>query len=191
MIEVIAEHSVEMSLLPPTARILDIGSRGFQFANHFKAWGHEVVTIDADPQVKSSDHDNHYSIAISDFNGYVRLVRSGDAQATRIEKTMNGNNLMVECVTLQSFSEAVKIEFWDLIKIDVEGSELNIIQSMSKPFSRQISCEFHLHTHAYGIVEMSIMENKLRQLGYEPVQHEMTRQHGLGLNFWDSLFILK
>ena len=191
MLETIAEHTVDISILPEKARILDIGCRGFIFANHMIRSGHSVYTVDADPLV-SCTHDYHYNLAITDFNGYVKLIYSNDKQATRVKPSYDG--LPDDCVpamTLESFSKMVKVDLWDVIKIDVEGSELEIIRSLKKAPATQLSIEFHLHTGVYGITDVKMMEDKLTLLGYVPIVHDMTKQHGLGLNYWDSLWVLK
>lgn len=193
MIEVIAEHSVETSLLPEKANILDAGCRGFEFANHFILNGHNVYTIDPDHSVVCLS-EKHFKFALSDHDGDSYLYKNHDPQATSIIKnplSMQHTAGVVECRTIVSFSMLVKIPFWDLIKLDIEGSEYEVIMSMDKAYAKQLSLEFHLHTGVYGDKKMREMEDKLVSLGYVPMSHEMTRQHGLGLNFWNSLWILQ
>lgn len=192
MITVIAEHSVDLDLLPEKANILDLGCRGFLWTNYFRQLGHNVFTVDPDPEVKPGLSDKHYRIAITDYNGIATLIKSNDPQATRIEAKMKLGRGPddVKCSTLASFSKMVGVKFWDLIKIDVEGSEYEIIKSMNNPRAKQLSIEFHLHTGIYGLKEVAEMRDKLESLGYTTVKHDMTKQHGMGLNFWDSLFCL-
>lgn len=194
-IQVIAEHSVDLDLLPEKANILDLGCRGFHFANHFLSFGHRVITVDCDPKI--TPIVDHYKLAISNFDGLASVLYDIDPQATRIipytERIKGSKNpflTLVECKTLKSFSEMVEIEFWDCIKMDVESSEYEIIMSLDKAPATQISCEFHLHTGLYDVDKVWDMKDKLESLGYNPVKHEMSEQHGLGPNYWDSLFIL-
>lgn len=194
MIETIAEHSVDLNLLPEKANILDLGCRGFLFANHFITLGHRVITVDCDPLVNpgSIKPNLHYNIAVSNLNGNVKIEYTKDPQATRINNRNDGMpDNMVPCLTLSSLSKQCCIYFWDLIKIDIEGAEYEVIMSLTEPPAKQLSIEFHLHTGIYGLVQMAEMHDKLKSLGYEAVSHEMTKQHGCGLNFWDSLFVLK
>jgi hypothetical protein len=197
MIEVIAEHSVEMSLLKGiNANILDLGCRGFEFTDHLRAIGHTVIPVDID-HLYSGDL-GYYQIAISDFNGKVVIKRDADPQATRIARNevpipnpAGSGTTSVECCTLEVFSQSLMVDFWDLIKMDIEGSEREVIMSMNRPMAKQLSIEFHLHTGVYGIQQVKEMEDKLTSLGYYPAKHDMTRQHGLGMNYWDSLWIVK
>jgi FkbM family methyltransferase len=191
MITVIAEHTVDLSILPEKANVLDLGCRGFLFANDLILKGHNLITVDVDPTVSSST-PKHFNVAIAGENGKCMPKYSKDPQATTILKAkvpLAGHDTPM--YTLKSFSEMVGIDFWDLIKIDIEGSEYEVIMSLNEPPAKQLSIEFHLHTGVYGLQQMAEMRDKLTSLGYEPVSHEMTKQHGLGLNFWDSLFILK
>jgi FkbM family methyltransferase len=191
MITVIAEHSVDLDLLPEKANILDLGCRGFLFSNHFILSGHHVITVDCDPLVYPGATNLHYNLAISDFEGNVKIKYSKDPQATRINKRNDGMpDNMVPCTTLKKLSEQCSIHFWDLIKIDIEGSEYEVIMSLTEPPAKQLSIEFHLHTGIYDIKAVRRMESKLHNLGYEFVSHQMTSQHGCGMNYWDSLFIL-
>lgn len=177
---VIAEHSIKLELLPKKANILDIGSRGFLFSNELRRLGHTVYTVDMDSQVQAD-----YTCAIAGNDGTCGILRDKDPQATRM---IDGNDVLV--YSLESFSKMVGVEFWDAIKMDVEGAEREIIMSLKKAPARQLSIEFHLHTAAYGLQEMAEMRGKLESLGYEPVKYEMTKEHGMGLNFWDTLFVL-
>lgn len=181
----IAEHSVDMAILPANAAILDLGCRGFLFANHLKQLGHTVVAVDIE-NLSNIDDDNFYQVAITNYNGKCGVLTSSDPQATKIKE---GNE--IDCYTLEEFSRLIDIPFWDLIKIDIEGSEYEVIMSLTKAPATQLSIEFHLHTGVYGMDAVQEMLDKLEDLGYEIAKHELTEAHGCGYNYWDSLFILK
>lgn len=182
MITEIHEHKVNLTLLPAKAKILDIGCRGFLFTNHFRDSGHDVTSIDID-DIEGGKYER---CAIMGHTGLVGIETFKDPQATR---TCPGKD--IQCFTLHDFSDLVKIPFWDLIKIDVEGAELEIINSLTKAPSRQLSIEFHLHTGIYSRLDVDNMVAKLFRLGYKIASHELTSQHGAGFNYWSSLFILE
>lgn len=180
-ISIVHEHSVDLDLLPEEANILDLGCRGFEFADHFRRLGHNVRCVDIDHL-----EGNYDRVAITGFNGRCGIWRGNDPQGTKITA---GND--IPCYTLETYLSMVTDGEFDLIKLDVEGSEYEIIMSLTKAPAKQLSIEFHLHTGAYTIFEMNEMENKLKELGYEFVQHEMSDRHAAGQNFWDSLFVKK
>jgi hypothetical protein len=182
----IAEHTVDLSLLPEKANILDLGCRGFLFTETLRGFGHNVVAVDADCIAGGQ----YYQMAITSCNGYVGLLKqANDPQATRVTTGLSGGNL-IPSMTLQSFSEMVGVKFWDVIKIDIEGSEHEVIMSLKEPPAKQLSIEFHLHTKIYGEDQVREMEIKLLSLGYYPVKHDKYPAHGCTANYWDSLWIL-
>lgn len=181
----IAEHAVCLDELRKPANILDLGCRDFQFCAYFDKRGDFVIPVDIDPKLEG---DRQYlNMAITDYTGVCGIKRSSDAQATKMTRILGDE--MVNCTTLEGLSEQMKVPYWDLIKIDVEGSEYEIIMSLTKAPAKQISCEFHLHTGAYTQTEVGKMVAKLHLLGYKTVTHELTRQHGLPPNYWSSLWI--
>lgn len=184
MITVIAEHSVDLTLLPEKANILDLGCRGFLFAKELTRLGHSVYPVDID--ILDNAPMKYYRFGIGQFDGQCDILHSKDPQATRMTPGFG-----IPMFTIKGFSKHVDVDFWDLLKVDVEGSEYEIIMSLTEPPAKQLSIEFHLHTGVYGIQDVRKMEAKLHSLGYEFASHEMTSQHGMGMNYWDSLFILK
>lgn len=178
MIETVAEHSFQT--LQPKSKILDIGCLGFLFTDEMRRRGHSVCAID----IQDLEGD-YVKVAITDYNGFAVIVPSNDKQAFKIKRSDKDGD--VQCMTLDHFSSG---RFWDLIKIDVEGSELEIIDSLDQPPARQLSIEFHLHTGVYSMGAVEDMVWKLHSLGYKTAKHDYTAAHGCGHNFWDSLFVL-
>lgn len=181
MIEVVHEHSVDMELLPAKATILDLGCRGFQFGNYFRKLGHEVHEVDMD----SGLHGKYDQCAITNYTGYCGIIHFPDPQATRV-----GLGASIPCYTLEDYMKLKGVEFFDLLKSDIEGAEYEMIMSLAKAPAKQLSIEWHLHC---GQTKEQVREagEKLINLGYWPKRLELTEQHGAGLNYWDSLFILK
>ncbi len=179
MITTVAEHKIDFDLLPEKANILDIGVRGWQFYDYMTSLGHIVCPVDID-DLKTNR--SYYQCAISNYNGRAGIQYSNDPQATQIK---DGND--VTCYTLESFIELVGIKF-DMIKCDCEGSEREIIMSLDKAPAKILSIEWHLHTGIYDQNFMKLAETKLRMLGYQFLSHELTEEHGAGLNYWSSLF---
>lgn len=180
-LEVISEHTVDLDLLPELGgHILDLGCRGFGFRKAFPQ--HKVTCVDCDDLGKD---ESYMRCAVSNINGRVGLKRYHDKQATQVTA---GDE--VDAFTLHTLSRLVDVQMWDLIKMDIEGSELQVIMDMERPMAKQLSIEFHLHTGQYGQYSMGLMENRLTQLGYKIIRHEMDSRHGLTLNYWDSLFVL-
>lgn len=184
-IETIAEHLVPIDLLKPKSWILDIGCLGFAFYKHMKSLGHEVIGVD----IQHLHEFPYRRVALTNKNGHAFIEYFTDKQATRI--TDKDNGYPIQCMTLEKFTESYCLDLWDMIKCDCEGSEREIIMSMTRPMSKILEIEFHLHTGIYSDNDVRDMVYHLIGLGYEIERHDKTVQHGLKPNYWSSLFILK
>lgn len=187
-IETVAEHKVDFNRLPANASILDLGCLGFTYTNEMRRLGYTVYPVDI-----QEFEGNYHRVAITDYDGYGYILYNDDRQATMFsqfpQKGIRTERL--KCRTLKSFMKDIGVEMFSLIKIDVEGSEWQIITSLDFAPAYQIEIEFHLHTGAYFENDVNMMLSKLRSLGYMIASHEKTSQHGCGMNYWSSLFILK
>lgn len=181
-IQTIAEHKVDVDLLPEKAKILDAGCRGFLFTDEMRRRGHNVIAID----IEEFDRKDYHRVALTGTIGTVGIRRNSDPQGSTVTEGID-----IPSYHLNALSFACHIIQWDLIKMDIEGSEQQVIYEMPVPMAKQLSIEFHLHTGIYTEKEVDSMVAKLESLGYETVSHEKTSQHGMGFNYWSSLFILK
>lgn len=189
IIDTIAEHKVDVSLLPEHAVILDLGCINFVYCDEMRRRGYTVYPVD----IQNLEPRVYYRMAITDYDGYGYVIYNNDKQATMFSQfdQKNARSERIKCRTLKSFMRELQIEMFDLIKMDVESSEWQIVMSLDSPPSRQLEIEFHLHTGAYFENDVTAMVNKLQSLGYVVMDHQKTSQHGCGLNYWSSLFYLK
>ena len=184
----VAEHTYEETILTDNGYILDLGCRGFEFADEMTRQGYKVLCIDCDKLETDRPYYRYAIVGVLDGPVYVK--KNKDPQATRITKEETAE--MVMPMTIKSFSHMFGMYGkWDLIKMDIEGMEYEVIMSLTEPPAKQLSIEMHLHTGIYSDRQVMEMENKLLSLGYFPAKHDKTHAHGCGLNYWDSLFILR
>ena len=178
----IAEHTVRLSTLRKPANILDLGCRGFEFADYFRNSGGNVVCAD----IAELDGD-YYTVAISDRDGYCGVVRTADPQGWHIGE---GNELRM--MTIKTFSEYVRVIKWDIIKMDIEGDEYNILNSSGTqhPIADQVSVEFHAHTGRQTKEQIDELLNKLKTW-YNVHGAIWEERHCAGYNYWDVLLIAK
>ena len=176
MVQQIGEHSYDPYWLRKGSNILDIGCRGFEFRNHFNK--QNVYSIDID----DLDDENYYPVAISDKDGWTGVKQDG--QATRITE---GNE--IQKMTLKTFSEFVNVSHWDLIKMDIEGEEVKVLKSLTHPYCKQISVEFHAHCGQ----TKDELDNLLDWLSewYVIYNRVWEQRHCAGYNYWDILLIAK
>lgn len=200
MIEVIAEHSVRTDLLTG-GYVLDAGCVGFAFGLELARRKHPVVFIDPAPDVEPPV--NAFDLPLwASFNrvalvgkGYPKrmiLRMTGDLQARHLTNAAKDGDPWVDCVTLDSILAASDGKPWDVLKLDIEGAEIDVLMGIEGPIARQITCEFHLHCPQGGTdADIARVVDHLSRW-YVPVLHEKSVRHCLSTpNHWDSLFVLK
>lgn len=183
MIQVIDNHSVDISLLQQGSTVLDVGCRGFSFALQLEKIGCKVFPVDPDDL---TDNIPYYKCAISNYNGTCDLVHTLDPQA---KYTKPGNT--IEVFDLETFSKKVGVEKWDLIKLNCEGDEYHILPSIHRPIAKQLSLDFHEHTHRkIGKENIDNMLSRLQQW-YDIKVASWEARYCAGFNYWDVLLVQK
>lgn len=186
MITEIAEHSVDLDLLPKNARILDAGCRGFGFTDAMQKLDHIVYPVDCD-DLKTVR--NYHQLAIGGSNGTAGVVKTNDPQARHITEGTD-----VEKITISSFAKRMGLKKFDLIKLDVEGEESRILWQANTwnehPLAAQISVEFHAHCGYQTKTQLDDLLDWLDQW-YTIHNRVWESRHGAGFNYWDILLIAK
>lgn len=186
MLEKIAEHYVETSLLNGGICI-DVGCLGFEFSGEMKRRGLEVYAFDIQ-KLDAPDGIHFVNAAVTNRLGEVSYRPMNDPQACYIDGM---GSVRVESLSLNMIYSLIGKEI-NCLKIDAESSEYIILSDHEfKPVPKQISVEFHMHAHKamHLIYYEKCMGNLLKY--YNPVVHELTEAHGLGFNYWSSLFVRK
>lgn len=195
---VVDNHSFREDLLTK-GFVLDAGARGFVFSKWFAERGHKVYALDPSPDIESvPDGITHVSKALVSKAGYMPMMSlemGSDPNAWHVKCDGTFDSFPVHCVTLQGLVEGSlgpSCWFqWDLIKLNIEGSEYGILDEIDGPISRQIVFSFHEHTdRARGREECDRIINKLRQW-YDISNQVWEKRYGCRENYWDVLAIQK
>lgn len=184
-------HSFREDLLIG-APVLDAGSRGLRLAKWFAARGHRVIALDAGEDEKADGIECHKVALIGarHAGGMVRLIRTDDPEARYIGPS-DAQGDSVPSVSLQVLSDAVKVIQWDLIKLNIEGSEYDILDEIDYPVARQIVFSFHEHTgRARGREECDRIIAKLSKW-YDVHNQVWEQRYGCRENYWDVLLTEK
>ena len=186
MIKVIAEHSVDTSLLNGGVCI-DVGCLGFKFSEAMRDFGLNVYAFDIqDLHSECPEKITFTRAAVTTKTGVVKYVETLDKQAMHVS---DNGTIEVWAIALNRIYD---INYVDVLKSDCEGYEYFLFSDENfMPIPKQISVEFHMHCakELHDKYYDKCMENLLKY--YVPVKHELTEAHGAGFNFWDSLFIRK
>lgn len=195
----IFEHTVDVGMLTPESIVYDLGSRSYGFAKGVKQFVGQVYCVDPDRDVLPPPEDEaiyliHAAVcppSMRDIAGV--LVKWGNGTGNYIlQRGMepNKNSVLQYCDMLTLDELTVTRTMPDVIKFDIEGMEIPVLSELAAPPAKQLTIEFHMHTGTTFETVQKVVKH-LEGLGYETVQHEMTKRHGLPVNFWDSLFVLR
>jgi hypothetical protein len=78
---------------------------------------------------------------------------------------------------------------WDVIKLNIEGSEYDVLDTWPGPIARQIVVSFHEHTpRARGRAECDRLIAKMGQW-YKAFNVVWEKRYCCSENYWDVLFI--
>jgi FkbM family methyltransferase len=199
----LASHTVDLDLLPPTPRVLDAGCRDFDFTRAIfdNRPGARIIALDPDPDIVFPTDLKIWDVAFFRYalvgdertmSGYFRGSTGHGNFLSDLPRYYDMQRVNVPCTRLGDYvTSSSLMPYWDLVKLDIEGSEFEVLERWPGPIARQISCEFHDWNQRgrYGAGYYAQLFGELGKFGYRVVQHELSQQ-GTGVGHWDSLIVL-
>ena len=195
-------HTVDDARLPESPLVLDVGARSGGFVKAVLAIRPQarVVCIEPDPACEPPDacvtwikqalvHDDRQAEGYASYStgegNYLECIPWFPVR--------DAKRLTVPCTNLPALMERLKIARWDLLKLDCEGVEFAVLESLTSPVADQITVEFHdfnthktIHNDAYYAALWQ------RLPWYHVIKHGLTPiGPGNTLGHWDSLLVLK
>lgn len=195
-IKVLAEHSVDVSLLKRDSKVLDLGMRYAGWSIAMLEHVDRVCAVDADSSIVCMiPQINFLNAAVGPTAAIQSFIKFGNGTGNFLhENEPLPRQCTVEDVhvfTLDDISDYFGVEWWDVLKIDIEGSEFEILHDLQKPIATQLTFELHMHTHKRKSQRyVDEIFNNLSQWYDFPVI-DLSEKHGCGMNYWDVLCILK
>jgi FkbM family methyltransferase len=196
MVELVCEHSVDISLIKRYSRVLDLGCRNFGFANEMLKYVDEVYCVDADNSVKTDDPRIHLiNVAVGNENKIQEFVKFGNGTGNYLEngepRPAEYKSELVQVWTLEKISHYFGVYDWSLIKVDIEGEEYDLLMNLFRPMAIQITFELHQHTPKKRTAEeIHKLFNHLSKW-YEFKVVDESHKHGCPKNYWDILIVKK
>ncbi len=143
----VAGHSIDTSIISDGI-IIDVGARGFEFANFFQK--NKVFCIDPDPDVFNNHYQGHdhvwMNLAISNKRGESTYYRNGESSVlTDIYQPDSWNYTPCKTITINDLYDITGTSV-DVLKLDCEGGEYLILGEDFRPIPKQITVEWHHHT---------------------------------------------
>lgn len=150
----VLDHTFCTSLLAdsPNPVVVDCGSNRGEFARHCaERLGASVVSYEADPEVAARlptiPGVTFVNAAVAGRPGTIEIRRSpGTCSSIRFHAATGSPTAQVPAVTFQQILDAHGLDTVDLLKLDIEGAELDVFeQTPVDTLARcaQITCEFH------------------------------------------------
>jgi len=111
------------------------------------------------------------NVKLNQLEQYVKPIKAAVAShKTTVEVEWIGNKEKVQTVTMQEIVELIKklgYDSIDLLKIDIEGAELDVILNNSSWLGRVKRIIMELHPQMYGYSGVSKIVRELKKRGFE------------------------
>ena len=207
-IEHIIDHSILTSAIPAAgAVVLDCGANQGDFAKWASdRFGATVYSFEADPvlakRLPACRGVHWFNVAIAGEDGRMTLRRANDRCTSGVFNTQaeSADTFQVACRSLDSFCAEHGIRHVDLLKLDIEGAELDVLESACPEFLAsvdQITCEFRDFLDAAHVPRIEAVIRRMKRLGFVVIRMSywtygdmiMVNQRSISLGPWDRLRI--
>lgn len=150
LIETVEFHTLVAKALPAEPIVLDLGANRGEFSRKMHArYGARCIAVEADPSLFTELSNNGfeaYHFAVSDRSGTVSFSTSENSLAGSIVVAKDGRAVDVPSIDLMALVDKLSLPSFDLLKMDIEGAEIDVFEACSDDFLRsipQITVEFH------------------------------------------------
>lgn len=180
-VRTICWHTIVPSLLSRDSVVLDLGANRGRFARAVTdSFGCLCYSVEAVPELCASIQETATLIpinrAICATRQIVMINVSSEADSSSllpIDASKITHQVAVQGCDLQSLLAEYKIERIDLMKIDIEGSEVAMFDSLSDQSLarvRQMTVEFHDFCGLVTAAEVARITQRLKKLGFYHVR---------------------
>lgn len=149
---IVCNHSFVPDLLTETNWVVDCGANRGEFATWMSHnTGARVVSFEPDPRLFGAlpklDRVTFHNLAVAGRAGSLSLHLGGRMCSSLLyAESAESNTAQVEAVELDHFLRQEDVGEIGLLKLDIEGAELDVIANVAPTFwqrVKQITCEFH------------------------------------------------
>lgn len=202
-------HHFVLGLLGKESVIIDLGAnRGYFSTEVIRDCGATCYAIEAVPKLYDSIPENprirKYNLAICKSDGPVRFNISSQEESgsmSALPDTMLEESIEVQGMTLKSFMEANNLDQVDLLKMDIEGAEIELLKSIDDITLRkirQITVEFHDFLPYFDqAADIVLIKARLRRLGFACIKYSMSchadvlfiNRHNAGMSSFEISYL--
>lgn len=165
-------HTFLADSLDEGSVVVDLGAHNGEFSREvhrrFNCQCHMVEALpDLFAQIATDSALHKYHYAMTGTDGPVTLFVSANPEANSITKTVASatDSVQVEGLSLASFMQRTGLKHIDLLKVDIEGAEIALLESASTDVLAaidQITVEFH--DFIPGLIDSNQVESIKRKL---------------------------
>jgi FkbM family methyltransferase len=179
-IEEVRGHHVSSRSLNANSFILDLGANHGDFSHEVSArWGCRCVAVEASfptfQSIPETDLVTKLNCAVSGTSGPVSFFESSNSEASsffpEIAKSFGvQKSYIVNAVTYRDLLFQANLPVPVVLKLDIEGAELGLLQSLDEndlASIEQITVEFHDFVAGFGRTgEIDVIRRRLRGAGF-------------------------
>lgn len=147
-------HTLWRPGLYPGATAVDLGANRAAFSRGLiEKYGCRSIALEANPKLASEIENERYlavfNYAVSASEGVLRFHLAENDEESSIYGSRNSTSvpsIEVESIHLERFLASRSIQKIDVLKLDIEGAEIEVLASCSDDFLRnvgQVTVEFH------------------------------------------------
>jgi FkbM family methyltransferase len=210
-------HHLFMAPLDRSSVVIDAGAHTGEFSREIAdRFGCLCYALEPVPELLARIPENlrvrRFALALGGRDGEVTIHLSDNPQANSVHAAIasefgSRGNLVARVASLENFLEQAGLQAADLLKLDIEGSELAVLESTSEETLRkigQITVEFHDFLAGFRDSRpINALKQRLRRAGFTCIvfsrpagDHADTlfinrRRHRLGLGRRLNLFLMR
>ena len=181
MERIIKEHTFLDELLNDEIVVVDLGACKGEFINELEIFFKikKAVLVEANPTnfktLPNKDNYTLYNMVVSKNNDEVISFYedlNSPYNGSKMFNYFNGVEHKIKTITLESLMEKNNIDYIDILKIDIEGSEYEILPNISDEcYSKikQITVEFHDFIDNKLKFKTQEIISKLENLGFQRI----------------------
>ena len=189
----ISGHTIDVRHLDSDSIVVDLGCNVGLFAmGVISRLGCKCYSAEPSPTVfaKIPPHSClHVSnLAVAGEDGVATLNIGANTEETsllRAENTKYLESIEIECKTLERFVADLRIKKIDLLKLDIEGSEIEVLDSCSDALLQgvgQITVEFHDFLGKVSTSDVERVLDRIRGLGFYIIPFSRSYYDVLAIN---------
>jgi FkbM family methyltransferase len=175
----IADHTFLPAFLGPASIVFDLGANRGQFTRAIvTAFGCQVHAVEPNPHLSASLERlampgvTVYAAALSGSPGSLPFVMTTNSEASHFSGSSGPgeDTVQVEALTLADLMSRVPAQARiDLVKMDIEGAELDVLEGAPKELLERVSqftIEFHQFVHPESRPRVERIKQRFRNLGF-------------------------